>query len=84
MKALFRWLEPKLKTVPEMYEYVVVIQRKGEDYPAYTLYSTAESEAAAKEDAIMFLVQNGWWPFSATEEWIRSQLMIVDISLRAQ
>ena len=81
MNSLLRKLfPPKQKTV---YDFAVVIQRKGDDYPAYTLYSTSESEEAAKEDAIQFLVKNGFWPLSATEESIRSCLPVVDVHLRS-
>lgn len=80
MKSLLRKLfPPKQKTV---YDFAVVVQRKGDDYPAYTIYSTSESEEAAKEDAIQFLVKNGFWPLSATEESIRSHLTVVDVHLR--
>ena len=81
MKSLLRKLfSPKQKTV---YDFAVVVQRKGDDYPAYTIYSTSESEEAAKEDAIQFLVKNGFWPLSATEESIRSRLTVVDVYLRS-
>ena len=81
MKSLLRKLfPPKQKTV---YDFAVVVQRKGDDYPAYTVYSTSESEEAAKEDAIQFLVKNGFWPLNATEESIRSRLMVVDVRLRS-
>lgn len=80
MKSLLRKLfPPKQKTV---YDFAVVVQRKGDDYPAYTIYSTSESEEAAKEDAIQFLVKNGFWPLNATEESIRSHLTVVDVYLR--
>ena len=80
MKSLLRKLfPPKQKTV---YDFAVVVQRKGDDYPAYTIYSTSESEEAAKEDAIQFLVKNGFWPLNATEESIRSYLTVVDVYLR--
>ena len=81
MKSLLRKIFPsKQKTV---YDFAVVVQRKGDDYPAYTIYSTSESEEAAKEDAIQFLVKNGFWPLSATEESIRSHLTVVDVHLRS-
>ena len=80
MKSLLQKLFPPKKK--PVYDFTVTIQRKGDDYPAYTLYSTAESEDAAKEDAIMFLVKNGWWPFNATEEWIRSRLAVVSVMPR--
>ena len=82
MKSLLcKLFPPKQKTV---YDFAVVIQRKGDDYPAYTIYSTSESEEAAKEDAIQFLVKNGFWPLSATEESIRSHLTVVDVRLRSE
>ena len=72
----------KLQPVPAQ-EYEVHIREKGDDHIGYIVYSTAISAEAAKEDAIQFLVKNGFWPFTATEDWIRSRLIVEKVCFRS-
>ena len=65
-------------------EYEVHIREKGDEHVGNIIYSTANSEEDAKEDAIQFLVKYGWWPFTATEDWIRSRLIIEKVCPRVK
>lgn len=80
---LFEKLRARLKPSLPVYEYEVHVREKGDDHVGYILHSSAISEDAAKEDAIQFLVKNGFWPFTATEEWIRSRLIVEKVEKQA-
>lgn len=80
---LFKKLFKKEQPVPTQ-EYEVHIREKGDEHVGNIIYSTAISEEAAKEDAIRFLVKCGYWPLTATEEWIRSRLVVEKVCLRVK
>lgn len=69
----------KLRKQPPLVNYIVRVQRKGDDYIAYNINVDAINPEDAKEKAFQFLFQNAWWPWMADEEWMRTQLTAVEI-----